>query len=535
MERRGESQKFDAKTGLNVSVIAVYMVFLTIFLDTIGATISTPALPYYASKFGCTNAQIGYLFGAWSLTSTIFAPGLGKAADRFGRRTVLLVSLLGAGTAALLQGFALNYYMLLSARAFSGIWAAVGSTAQVYLADCSSPEMLPTYMSRLAAVPGLAMIFGPGLGGGLSQFGLSVPIIVDGCVSLFAAFLLFLYLPESAAWLESINQQKSHHTELTPLNTSASHHDDTTIHKVKEDTVQNKPKVQENTSKNKFYIWLLCLAQLFNGITFSTLVSMLAISLKAKLDFDALHVGYTFVGLAIVMVLTSIWLNPWYTNRFGTENAAIIGTLFTALGNFFFAFSNSIALVFFSLALARVAQSLRGASFGTIVAQSANISNRGATMARVQVFLNCGRLIGPVLAGHIADTDPNRAPWLLAGTACLISTFCLFISLQIKPMDKKTTRKPLIRGYTDLKGAPIIDECPDPQEVAELGAWMADLLTKRHYQFVTHKHQVRAMIQDLLPELSTDSSEAHVQDLERLVQHAEIMQAQFQRHGNSFR
>ncbi|KAJ8599089.1 hypothetical protein CTAYLR_008880 [Chrysophaeum taylorii] len=417
---------YDPHTGLNVPVVAVYLVFLVIFLDTIGATISTPALPYYAAKFGCTNAQIGYLFGAWSLTSTCFAPILGRLADVVGRRTVLLMSLVGAGAAAIAQGVAPNYSVLLLARGFSGIWAAVGSTAQVYLADSCSPAMLPIYMARLSSVPGLAMIFGPGLGGGLSKFGLNVPIIVDGCVSLFSSILVLVYMPESVAWLASQSKEKSEDknpTETSPLHAAEG---GATV-----DTVVEEPPKPPDTHHKT--LALLCLSQMFNGITFSTIVSMLAVSLAAKLDFDALRVGYTFVGLAVVMVFTAVWLTPVAQKKLGIEQAAVLATVVTAVALVWFALADTVLTVLLALAVSRCAQSLRGASFGTIVTQATTIQTRGTTLARVQLFLNGGRLIGPLVAGNLANFDPERAPWYLAAAASFVSAALLQATVKIQP------------------------------------------------------------------------------------------------------
>lgn len=335
-----QSISFDQDTGLAVPETALYMVYLTVFIDSLAATISTPALPYYARRFNAGNEQIGYLFAAWSFTSTFCvctpgacvlcghvtcvicrdvwgvkkstcavmrvhflpmlyfsvewrgrgpivvvsihrywcpvignhppaplephthtqAPFLGRVSDIIGRRRILMLSLVGAGTAAILQGTATSYYTLLFARAFSGVWAAVGSSASVYLADVCSPASLPEvraceccshmwmpvrttcathavtcarialvrspphaahvlfplcdghthtqYMARLSAVPGAAMIFGPGLGGGLSKFGLNVPILVDGVCSFIAFLLCYFYLPESPVWQSRSDYKK---------------------------------------------------------------------------------------------------------------------------------------------------------------------------------------------------------------------------------------------------------------------------------------------------------------------------------------
>ena len=98
--------------------------------------------------------------------------------------------------------------MMLFARGFSGIWAAVGSTCNVYLTDVASPEAFKTYSSKLSVVPGAAMLFGPTIGGGLSTFGLNVPIIFDGTVTLIAAGLVWIYLPE-VSWGGGVTPMRS--------------------------------------------------------------------------------------------------------------------------------------------------------------------------------------------------------------------------------------------------------------------------------------------------------------------------------------
>jgi len=395
-------------------------------------------------------------------------------------------------------------------------------------------------MARLSAVPGMAMIVGPGLGGGLAHFGLGVPILVDGFVSLSSSVLVFLYLPESAAWLEQKKNEKllkeEATNELTPLAEKRS----ALAPVAEEDPSSDKPQpVVSAVARDDQQHWtltLMCLAQLFNGITFSTLVSMLAISLGAKLQFDALQVGYTFVGLALVMVVTSIWFTPFYTNRFGVSNTAVVGTLVTAAANVAFAFAETIPTVFLALSFSRIAQSLRGASFGTLVARTTTIANRGSTLAKVQLFLNTGRLIGPVLGGHLANYDARMAPWLVAGAASFISAAFLALAIAFHPAgglvsDSKrgvTKRPPLPRGFTTLQGqtGPLRDEAPTPQDVTELGEWFADLLTSRNYQWVSRKDATREMIERLLPHLA-DGSHEHVEDLEKLMKHANLMDAEF--------
>ena len=135
----------------------------------------------------------------------------------------------------------------------------VVARVQVYLTDVCTPATLAVYMARLSAVPSAAMIFGPGLGGGLSKFGLNVPILTDGCICLAAAVLVYVYLPESPAWKAGAKNGKG--STGAPARPVA------------------------------YQTYILGLSQMLNGIMFSTQVSMLAIALDAKYGFTSLQVA----------------------------------------------------------------------------------------------------------------------------------------------------------------------------------------------------------------------------------------------------
>merc|ERR1719284_360210 len=112
-----------------------------------------------------------------------------RISDRIGRRPVLLASLLGAASANILQGLCTSipiygFYVFVFARFFSGIWAAVGSTCNVYVTDVVPEESRTAFLAKLSLIFPIAIFFGPGIGGGLSKFGLNVPVLVDGSVTL---------------------------------------------------------------------------------------------------------------------------------------------------------------------------------------------------------------------------------------------------------------------------------------------------------------------------------------------------------------
>mmetsp|Transcript_68185 Transcript_68185/g.142492 ORF Transcript_68185/g.142492 Transcript_68185/m.142492 type:complete len:531 (+) Transcript_68185:136-1728(+) len=504
-----DALKYDAETGLAVPRLAIFLVFVTIFMDTLAATISTPALPYYAREFGANAAQIGYLFVAWSFASTFCAPCLGRASDRFGRRTVLLVSLIGAGVANLGQASAGSYPVLFCWRGFSGIWAAVSATANVYLTDVCSPEVRDDYMSKLAAMPSLAMIFGPGLGGGLSTFGLNFPILADGCLSLGAAFLVFLYLPESPAWRDGSSG------------------------------ATNKTDQDEQVKEPVGWrVYLLGLSGFLYGNAFGTRVSMQVVSLNVKLGLSPLQVGYTFVAFAIVTLGQTIWLQPWMQRKLGAFSVAFIGSVvqgvFMPVG---FALADGLWPTLLCLVIANVGSTARMAASGPLSASLAGKRNRGAVFGLVQMMTNFGRMVGPLVAGQLAMTDAVVMPWLFFGVNALVSGLLLLPLLQAvsKPLDEQERRRRL-RGFTDLllageegesaveddKAAPV----PSSEDISRLGDFMAELLSRKNYPWVTHQQSVFSMLDRVLPPLRSRKVDKY-QDLELLDRHAEHMKNEF--------
>merc|ERR1712217_372144 len=111
-------------------------------------------------------------------------PILGWISDTFGRRTVLLFALFFGCISAFGQALAPTYLCLLLFRAFSGVWGGIMAAAQVYIGDVCPPAFIPQYMAYVSIMPSIARTIGPGIGGVLAVFGLQVPLLVDGSLSL---------------------------------------------------------------------------------------------------------------------------------------------------------------------------------------------------------------------------------------------------------------------------------------------------------------------------------------------------------------
>src|SRR5215207_4907153 len=174
------------------------VIFVTVFIDLVGFGIVIPVLPLYVegTQFNASPSTVGLLFASYSVMQLLFTPALGRLSDRYGRRPVLLVSLIGTGVGFLILGFATTLWMLFAGRIIDGISGGNISTAQAYIADVTTPENRAKGMGLIGAAFGLGFTFGPAIGGILSAVSVHAPGIAAALLSGSAALFGWLKLPE---------------------------------------------------------------------------------------------------------------------------------------------------------------------------------------------------------------------------------------------------------------------------------------------------------------------------------------------------
>src|SRR3954468_10836312 len=182
---------------------AVAFLFVPLVIDILGIGLIIPILPKLVSTFvenqdvSKASTIYGSLAALYSLMQFLCAPILGSLSDRFGRRPVLLVSLLGAGLDYFVLAWAPNLMWFFLGRIVSGITGANIATASAYIADVSPPEKRAAAFGLIGAAFGIGFVAGPALGGLLGDVGLRVPFLVAGGLALLNWFYGLLIVPES--------------------------------------------------------------------------------------------------------------------------------------------------------------------------------------------------------------------------------------------------------------------------------------------------------------------------------------------------
>ncbi|THF67931.1 TCR/Tet family MFS transporter [Deinococcus sp. Arct2-2] len=177
-------------------------IFITVIIDALGVGLIIPVLPRVIESFGDVGLSqassfYGLLIALYSLMAFLFAGLMGSLSDRFGRRPVLLLSLLGLGLDYVIIALAPNLSWLIVGRVLAGIFGASQVTALAYIADVSPPQDRAKNFGLIGAAFGLGFIIGPLLGGVLGGIELRLPFWVAAGLSLLNVLYGLLVLPES--------------------------------------------------------------------------------------------------------------------------------------------------------------------------------------------------------------------------------------------------------------------------------------------------------------------------------------------------
>jgi len=181
---------------------AVFFVLITILLDTIGFGIIAPVMPKLLTSLTGEGLDSvvrysGWLMFVYAAVQFVAAPLLGNLSDRFGRRPVLLMSLVALGLDYLLMAWAPSLVWLFLGRLLAGLAGATFSTANAYVADVSSDADRARNFGYISAAWGLGFMLGPAIGGVLGEYGVRVPFVAAAGLAALNVVYGLLVLPES--------------------------------------------------------------------------------------------------------------------------------------------------------------------------------------------------------------------------------------------------------------------------------------------------------------------------------------------------
>ncbi|MBU1031511.1 MFS transporter [Patescibacteria group bacterium] len=376
---------------------ALIFIYLTVFINIIGFGMVFPLLPYYAREFQASETVIGFLAASFAIGEFFFAPLWGRLSDRFGRKPILQLSLLGISVAFFSFAIANTLTALFVSRFLQGVFAAGAFTcAAAYVADITTKSGRIKGMSRLGASIATGFMFGPAIGGILSSQSHQLPFFMAAILTIFNLVFVQLLLKESL----KIKEEKLVLKEGF-LNVKA---------------MYKGLKGELGTLFVLIFLWSYALSNNHVAIPlFGTEV----------LGVTAVLIGIFFSLQGLTSGSVQWFLLEKITQKFGEHKTIFLGLGLMAVSLFLLPFSPVSLMMAFLMMSFTFGSAVIRPTLQTLVSKQTH-EGQGTTMGVAGAFESSGRIFGPIFGGWLFSTFGFHAPF--AVSAVLIFVALTFIA-----------------------------------------------------------------------------------------------------------
>jgi len=369
------------------------IIFLIVFVNLLGFGIIIPLLPFYADHVGATPLAVGLLFAAYSVSQVLATPVLGNLSDRYGRRPVLLLSLLGTVISFALLAVANVLWLLFVARIIDGLSGGNISTARAYISDVTEEKDRARAYGLIGAAFGLGFIFGPALGGLLARFGYSAPATAAAVLAALALGLTWVALPES------------HQPGALPAGQNA-----------------RRPSPWRDLPRllTRPLLGRLLLVNLLYWAAFAVYETTFALFAKARFNWGMSQVGYLLAALGVVGAIVQGGLIGMVVRRLGEKTTLVGGLFLAAAGLGAAAFIRSVPIFILVLLPAAVGAALSSPALIALISHTAGPAEQGRVQGVSGALESLGRVIGPVWGNGLLGAIGEGAAYFSAALVMLL-------------------------------------------------------------------------------------------------------------------
>ena len=398
----------------------VAFILVVLLLDTLGIGVIIPVLPRLVESFlGGDMAEASRWFGAfvsaYAAMQFFFAPIMGALSDRFGRRAVILTSLLGAALDYLLLAFAPSLSWLFVGRVVAGITGASFSAATAYIADITPPEKRAQSFGMVGAAFGLGFVLGPAVGGLLAAVHLRAPFLLAAGLNVLNLIYGLFVLPESLAPEHRRPFDLARANPLGALRRLAA-----------------SPLLLGFTGT------LVC-AYLAQQI----LQAVWALYTQERFDWLPLQIG---ISLAVVGIMTGVVQGGFVRiamRRLGEEKSVLVGLVFNIIGFVAFGLATE-GWMMYALLVPFSLGGIAGPAIQSLLTRQVGPSEQGELQGSLASLQSVTAIIGPIIATGLfsrfapAGASPHvpGAPFFAAAalnSLGIVLAWRLFARLAAKP------------------------------------------------------------------------------------------------------
>ena len=342
-------------------------------------------MPLYAEKYHPSPLAFGLLMSSYSAMQFLFGPILGRLSDRYGRRPVIIFSLLGTVVGYLLFAFARSLPMLFVARLLPGATGGNIGTAQAVIADSTTPSERARGMAMVGIAFGLGFIFGPAIGGFSVHLGESAPGLFAAGLSLVACVWAFFKLPETR-----------------PGGSAA----------------RSAPLFATGALLKAFRrpeIGALMLLSFVTTTAFANFESTFAQFLSMRLAAGPSTVAWFFVFVGVCSVIVQGGLVRRLVPRFGEARLVMAGGVLLIAGFSLLRFGTTVPRLLAAIAVIALGIGVTTPTLSSLVSRRTAASEQGEVLGAYQSMASLGRVFGPFAGENLyLRVGPDAPHWAAA-------------------------------------------------------------------------------------------------------------------------
>jgi multidrug resistance protein len=376
------------------------VILITIFIDATGYAMIRPLISFYALSFNVGAFALGLLMNMFALMQFIFSPILGRLSDKYGRRSLLLISVSISSFSFLLFTIADSFWMLLLSRIISGMATEI-TIAQAYMADITTNEKRTAGLGKVRAAFSAGVIIGPSIGGFLSVFGYWVPGILTIALTIINLIMIYFFLPETR--VIDKNQMQ-----------------------IKESFIKNL----KNALKKPLLPSLL-LIYFIVVLSFAAIPVLIPLFTIDYFDFDEITLSFVFMFIGILQFITQGFFMGKLSEKIGEGKLIIIGIIFVFIGTLLMPIIPYVIVFYILIALLSTGGGFVRTSIPSLISKLSSEDEQGGFLGLAQSVISFAFIPGPLIAGYFYEFVDVLAPFLFSGIL-LFGSFILSLKMHIQ-------------------------------------------------------------------------------------------------------